>query len=149
MAHIFTDGELLTAEKTNEHLNHTLIEPEGYAPVVDLGAATTEAQYVRVGRLVTVQFLITFTGTPSAGLLRMTTPAPVGLSIWRYGIGSAIALDGGASGTRRSLTVVAADTDKVGFIVDSLATNATVTNAVPWAFAATDTVAGTFTYMEA
>lgn len=148
MAYEFVDGEVLSAEKINQYLNHTALEPVSYLPdVAGIGCART-VSYLKIGRLVHVEFHLLVTSTVSPTTITMTTPtAMAGESATALGV--ALAVDGGASPTRRSLTVHRAGATSVFFTVDSLASAATVTSTTPWSWAPTDTIAGRFSYWEA
>lgn len=141
------DGEVLSAQKINDNLNHTLLAPKSYNATLSNASASVAATYFKVGKRVEVEFAITFTGA-ATGTLILSTPSAMS-NTSPLGIGTALAIDGGATATRRSITVVPAGGTSVAFNVDSLAANALVNASVPWTWASTDTLAGRFTYWEA
>lgn len=150
--HVFTDGENLTAEKVNEHLNHGLIEPVPYSPgVAGITGTTVVATYARIGKLVMVEFLLTVGASAGTGLWKMSTPSTMSPSGSNHALGDAMAVDASVGhASRRSLTVYRADDDEVSFLVDALTTNASLSgNTIPWTWAAGDTLGGRFTYWEA
>lgn len=143
------DGEVLSAQKINDNLNHTLLEPKAYAATVGGAAATATATYFKVGKRVEVEFSITFNGA-ATGTVTLTTPSDMSASAVASALGVAFGLDGGAAATRRSFTVIGLAGGKtVAFNVDSLTTNALVNAATPWTWATSDTITGRFTYWEA
>lgn len=147
--HMFTDGENLTAEKTNQYLNHSIIEPVPYEPIVDNASATAVGEYVRIGRLIVANFHVTFTG--AGGGLRVSVPEQMDGAVYGLdlttAIGTAVAFTSTPSNTRRAMTVLAANATRMAFLVDS--TSALVTAAAPWTWASGDRLRGTVTYFAA
>lgn len=140
--------ESLIDEKISAFVDADLT-PITYAATMSGGATgTVDASYVRVGKLIRVEFLATVTAI-GAGTLTITTPTVMATSDVTTALGSALAVDGGNSATRRSLTIGRGGANTIFFLVDSLGTAATVTNSIPWSWANTDTIGGTFTYLEA
>jgi hypothetical protein len=120
-----------------------------YTPTLGWTNTTaTSARYVKQGKLVTVEFLLTLTGTP-VGTFTLTTPTTAAATVNRVAAGAAMMIDGASDTTRRSGTVFLLSTTTVGILVDSLTSAALVSTTVPWTWATTDTLGGTFTYREA
>jgi hypothetical protein len=120
-----------------------------YTPTLGWTNTTaTVAKWVKQGKLVTVQFLLTLTGTP-VGTFSMTLPSTSGATANRVAAGTAMLIDGASDTTRRSATVFLLSTTTFGLLVDSATSSALVSTTVPWTWATTDTIGGTLTYREA
>lgn len=144
------DGEVLSAQKINDLLNHTLLEPKSYTATVGGATGTATATYLRIGKRVEVEFTITFGGV-STGTVTLSTPTAMAGTASGTALGSAFAVDVsvGAS-SRRSLTVLGlGNLTTVAFLVDSLGSSAAISGNTPWAWANGDTISGRFTYWEA
>lgn len=147
----FVAGAALTAAQLNqvrESLKAIGDPWTSYTPTLAGVAGTVSARYVAAGKWVTVEFLIAVTGAASATFV-MSKPVPSADNSAMLGLGQAMALDGALSTTRRSLTVVNNGAADVFFIVDSLASTATVGVGVPWVWASGDTIGGVFSYRAA
>lgn len=116
-----------------------------YTPTVTAATATAAARYTRIGDLVKVEFKISFTGA-ATGTVLLSKPVTGLTAAADIACGVAMGVDGLSSPSRRSMTVAHASTTNVFFLVDNLNTAATVVAAVPWTWANTDTLAGSFEY---
>ena len=143
------DGEVLSAQKINDNLNHTLLAPKAYLPSLDGASATASGSYIQIGRLVEVQFDVAFTG--AGGTLRVGLPFPVDpvtQSVHRTAIGKALAFQSGTTEARRSLTALVADLSGVmSFLND--ATGALITGSVPFTWKSGDSLRGRVSYWKA
>lgn len=149
MMPVISNGEVLSAQKVNDYLNHTQLGSVAYSPTVWGASASASARYFRMGKRVEVEFVVSFSGAAS-GTVTLSTPTAGGHAFPGCALGVAFGLDGGVTSTRRSLTVCgAASGNQVTFVVDSLASSATVTTGVPWVWAAGDEIRGRFSYWEA
>lgn len=122
----------------------------GTDPTLGVGAIT-DGEWINNGGLITAQFRINF-GTSGvaagSGIYTIDTPVPINASWLTTGsiaIGQAIVRD--ATGpVIRSRTVRINGASSVVMSADA---GANVTDAVPWTWAANDTLNGTFTYRAA
>lgn len=120
-----------------------------YTPTLGWTNTTaTTAKWVKIGKLVHVNFLLTLTGTP-VGTFTMTTPSTNAATANRQACGQAMMIDGASDTTRRSGTVFLLSTTTISILVDSATSAALVSTTVPWTWASTDTIGGTYTYREA
>lgn len=147
------DGENLSAQKINDNLNHTLLAPVAYNPTVGGATASAAGKFMRIGKLIVVEFTITLTGG-ATGPITMPTPSLMAANTSggnNHGLGEAIAHDSSAGvDVRRGLTVVPAGSSSVAFVIDAAPDpTTTVKPGYPWAWAAGDTISGRFTYWEA
>lgn len=121
-----------------------------YAPTLGWTNTTaTIAKWRRLaGKLIVVEFLLTLTGTP-VGTFSLSLPATAATTANRVSSGTAMLIDGASDTTRRSSTVFLLSTTTISILVDSATSAAIVSTTVPWTWASTDTIGGTFTYREA
>lgn len=120
-----------------------------YTPTLGWTNTTaTTAKWNKQGKVVTVQFLLTLTGTPT-GTFSLTLPSTTAATVNRVSCGTAMLIDGASDTTRRSATVFLLSTTTASLLVDSLTSSALVSTTVPWTWATTDTIGGTFIYREA
>lgn len=147
--YVFEDGEVLSEQKINEHLNHSLLKPVAYTPALTNIAGSAIGSFMRIGKLVMVEFLITTTGPGVASLWGMSTPSNMDVAGSSHALGVAQAVDASVGhGSRRALTVYRATATGVSFMLDS-STGASILAGSPWAWANGDTIGGRFSYWEA
>lgn len=149
---VFEDGEVLSAQKINDYLNHSVLEPKTYTPTVaGITGTSVTATYQRIGSLVTVEFLLTVGSAAGTALWRLGTPTLQAMGGSNHALGVAMAIDASVGhASRRGLTIYRADDDEVAFLVDGLTTNGSISgNTTPWTWASGDTIGGRFTYWEA
>lgn len=110
--------------------------------------ATVTAAYVKLGKLVTVEFDITFTGTPT-GNFSTTPPTTFANTNGSHGAGTCIMIDASVGNSSRRSAVIAVSSAATYFLVSSLTASATAGVSVPWVWTTGDTINGTYTYREA
>lgn len=128
-----------------------------YVPTLSWVANTTitSAKWRRVaGKLIAVEFLLTTTGAPTTATLTMTLPVTAGFATAnRLSCGTIMVRDNSTGDASiRGGTVFLNSTTTATFSMDNgsdVVTSRIVTQAVPWTWAASDTLGGTFLYREA
>lgn len=142
-------GEKPTAATMNTHIRdnlQALTEYQSYTPVVTGASATATGKYISAGKLVIGYFRVTFTGAATSTVV-MTLPVLALLSSNNDACGTCVMLDTSVgSGSRRSGTIMHNSAGTCFFNVDSLASAAAVTTAVPWTWASGDSIGGQFYY---
>lgn len=128
-----------------------------YTPTLSWTANTTitSAKWRRVaGKLIAVEFLLTTTGAPTSATLTLSLPATAAFATGsRISSGTVLMRDNSTGDASiRGGTVMLASTTTASFLIDNgsdVTTSRIVTQAVPWTWAASDTIGGTFLYREA
>lgn len=101
------------------------------------------------GKWVDISFNLTLgTGGSLSSTAFMTLDIPAASTVGRA-IGNVMLIDGSVGNSSRRSATIMMSASGAFFSVDSLTTAATVTTAVPWTWAATDEIAGTFRYERA
>ena len=108
----------------------------------------TTAKYVKIGKLVICEFLLTLTGVP-VGTFSMTLPSTAAGATGKTAIGSAFFLDTSATTNNQTAQVVLLTSTTATLYATQDATAAIVTATNPITLASGDTIGGTFTYREA
>lgn len=128
-----------------------------YTPTLSWVANTTitSAKWRRVaGKLIAVEFLLTTTGAPTTATLTMSLPATAAFgTALRLSCGTVMVRDNSTGDASiRGGTVFLNSTTTASFAMDNgsdVVTSRLVTQAVPWTWAASDTIGGLFMYREA
>ena len=122
---------------------------KSYTPTLGWTNTTaTTARYMKNGKTVTVEFLLTLTGTP-VGTFTIALPSTATASAVES-VGTAMLRDNSVGdGSRRSGTIFLPSTTTASVLVDSLTSAAIISPTVPWTQATSDTVGGMLTYVEA
>lgn len=128
-----------------------------YTPTLSWVSNTTitSAKWRRLaGKLVAVEFLLTTTGAPTSATLTLTLPVTAGVGTSnRISCGTVMLRDNSTGDASiRGGTVFLNSTTLATFSMDNgsdVTTSRIVTQAVPWTWAASDTIGGTFIYREA
>lgn len=121
-----------------------------YTPTLGWTNTTaTIAKWRRVaGKLVSVEFILTLTGTPT-GTFSLSLPVTAATTANRVSCGTAMLNDGPSDATRRSATVFLLSTTTASLLVDSATSSALVSTTNPWTWASGDVMGGMFSYREA
>lgn len=108
----------------------------------------TTAKYVKIGKLVICEFLLTLTGVP-VGTFSMTLPLTAAAATGKTSMGNAFFLDTSATTNNQTGQVVLLTSTTATLYATQDATAAIVTASNPITLASGDTIGGTFSYREA